>query len=307
MDAVRKLDYHRNIHARRLATGQSNLFGLVISDIENPFFGQVIRGFQAEAWSRGFDILLCNTDYDLQQTDAVMRKLIESGVRGAAVMTSSIAKSITSELTASGIGLVFCNLGPPETLVANIVIDYQLGIKGAIEHLVGLGHRRAAVIAGPLENRTAVAIQSALVVGLKGVGLTPSLVMNSDYRVDAGASAVGSILAHRDRPTVIFCGSDLIAMGAMNALEESGVKVPEDISVVGVNDISFAFLARPPLTTIRVPRHKLGAIAFHALDRMMNMKRKKGAEYYVETELVVRRSTAPATDGHGYVTPINNP
>ena len=102
------------------------------------------------------------------------------------------------------------------------------------------------------------------------------------------------ILAHRDRPTMIFCGSDLIAMGAMSALEECGVKVPEDISVIGVNDISFAFLARPPLTTIRLPRQKLGAIAFHALDRMMKMKRKKGAEYYVETELVVRRSTAPA-------------
>jgi DNA-binding LacI/PurR family transcriptional regulator len=93
---------------------------------------------------------------------------------------------------------------------------------------------------------------------------------------------------------VIFCGSDLIAMGAMNALEEAGVRVPEDVSIIGIDDISFAFLARPPLTTIRVPREQLGMQAFQALNKMLALKRKQGAEYVLETELVVRLSAGPA-------------
>ncbi len=117
---------------------------------------------------------------------------------------------------------------------------------------------------------------------------------SSDYRVDAGASAVRDILSAPDIPTVIFCGSDLIAMGAMNTLEEAGVKIPEDVSIIGIDDISFAFLARPPLTTISVPRERLGITAFEALEKMLKLKRHKGAEYHLETELVVRKSTAPA-------------
>jgi len=103
---------------------------------------------------------------------------------------------------------------------------------------------------------------------------------------------VRDILSAPDLPTVIFCGSDLIAMGAMTTLEEAGVRIPEDVSVIGIDDISFAFLARPPLTTISVPRERLGRIAFQALDKMLNLKRRKGADYYLETELVVRKSTA---------------
>jgi len=107
---------------------------------------------------------------------------------------------------------------------------------------------------------------------------------------------VRTILSEPEIPTVVFCGSDLIAMGAMSALEEAGVKIPEDVSVIGIDDISFAFLTRPPLTTIRVPREQLGTIAFEALDKMLSLKRRRGADYDLETELVVRKSTAAARE-----------
>jgi DNA-binding LacI/PurR family transcriptional regulator len=294
LEVVRQLNYYKNVHARRLATGRSDLFGLVISEIANPYFPEIIRGFQAAAWDRGFDVLLFNTEYQESRTKSVMRKLIESDVRGVAVMTSSVDKSTTSELTAAGIGVVFCNLGAPERLISNISIDYQRGISQAIEHVVALGHRRAAIIAGPGNNRTAITIRHALVTGLNERKLNPFPVIECNYRVDSGASAVRAVLSLPERPTVIFCGSDLIAMGAMKTLEEEGVQVPDDVSVVGIDDISFAFLARPPLTTISVPRERLGVIAFEALEKVLKLKRRKGAEYYLETELVVRRSTASA-------------
>ena len=293
LEIVQQLNYHKNVHARRLATGRSDLFGLVISEITNPYFHEIIRGFQAEAWDRGFDVVLCNTEYTARQNQSAIQKLIESDVRGVAIMTSSLDKKATADLTASGVGLVFCNLSPAGKLVSNVSIDYPRGIAQAIEHVVQLGHRRAAVIAGPEDNRTATTIRQALVAGLKQQGMNPLAVINSNYRVDAGASAVRAILSAPELPTVIFCGSDLIAMGAMNALEEAGVSIPEDVSVIGIDDISFAFLARPPLTTIRVPRERLGRIAFQALDKMLAMKRRKGSDCYLETELVVRKSTAP--------------
>jgi DNA-binding LacI/PurR family transcriptional regulator len=294
LEVVGQMKYYKNVHARRLSTGQSDLFGLVISEIANPFFPELIRGFQSCAWDRGFDVLLCNTQYNPERANTIMRKLLESDVRGVAIMTSSLPQGITSELVAAGIGVVFCNLAQPEKLVSTITIDYQRGISQSIEHIVGLGHRRAAVIAGPEDNRTAVTIKEALVNGLKDHGLPPFPVISGSYQIDSGASAVRTILSAHEKPSVIFCGSDLIAMGAMSALEHAGLDVPEDISVIGIDDISFAFLARPPLTTIRVPREQVGAVAFEALEKMLKLKRRKGADHYVQTELVVRESTGPA-------------
>jgi LacI family transcriptional regulator len=293
LKAVNELNYYKNVHARRLSTGKSDILGMVISEIANPYFPEVICGFQTAAWNEGLDVLLLNTEYDKKRTQSVFRKLLESDVRGVAVMTSSIDASAASILTEAGIGAVFCNLDEPQRLVSNIVIDYRRGALEAIEHAVGLGHHKAAVIAGPQTNATAMHICQALAQGLRRRKMMPFPVTHSDYRVDAGASAVSEILSARDIPTVIFCGSDLIAMGAMSALEEAGVRVPDDVSIVGIDDISFARLARPPLTTIHVPREQLGLTAFEALDRILKLKRKMGAEYRLETQLVVRSSTGP--------------
>lgn len=294
LETVHECNYFKNVHAKRLATGQSDLFGLVISEIANPYFPEIIRGFQATAWSQGFDVLLCNTEYDSDRTKAVMRKLRESDVRGAAIVTSSVDRNMAADLTAAGIPLVLCNADPAGKLVGNITIDYGPGIKKAIQHVVDLGHRGAAVIAGPGANWTAVAIKNALVSGLKARGLKPLCVLECNYRVDAGASAVREVLSRRHTPTVVFCGNDLIAMGAMSALEEAGVKVPDEVSVVGIDDIFFASLARPPLTTISVPREQLGVQAFEALTQILKRKQHKGSNYTLRTDLVVRRSTARA-------------
>ena len=225
-EVVESVNYYKNVHARRLSTGRSDLFGLVISEIASPYFSEVIRGFQAAAWDRDLDVLLLNTEYIPARTQAIIRKLIESDVRGVAIMTSSIDNNVTSDLKDAGIGVVFSNACHADTLVSSVSIDYSKGIAQAIEHVANLQHRRAAVIGGPEGNLTAANIKHALVKGLTKRGMTPFPITNSDYRVDAGASAVREILAAKEMPTVIFCGSDLIAMGAMNALEEAGVRVP---------------------------------------------------------------------------------
>lgn len=293
LNAADELHYFKNVHAQRLATGKSNLFGLVISEITNPYFPELIRGFQTAAWDRGYDVLLCNTEYNPERTRLVVRRLVENDVRGVAVMTTSVDESMTPELTAAGIGVVFCNLGRVGTLVSNISVDYRQGIAQAVQHAVDLGHRRAAVIAGPADNRTANTIKNMLVAGLHRQGLNSLPVIHCDSHIDAGAQAAPAVLAAPDPPTVIFCGSDQIALGAMSALEDAGVGIPGEMSVIGIDDVSFAFLARPPLTTISVPREQVGQLAFEALEKILRLKRRKGAEYSVKTELVIRKSTAP--------------
>lgn len=293
---VEELSYYKNVHAQRLATGHSDLLALVISEFANPFYPEVIRGFQAAAWDHGLDVLLLNTEYSRTRTDSLMRKLVEKDVSGVAILTSSIEMAAAAPLAEAGISMVFSNLYSAGKLVSNINVDYSRGISQAIEHVARLGHRRASVIAGPEGSRTAEHIKSALVKGLAYNKLRPFPVIHCDYRVDAGASAVKAILAAPQMPTVIFCGSDLIALGAMSALEEAGVRVPEEVSVVGIDNIAFASLARPSLTTIDVPREELGITAFRALEKMMQLKRRKGAEYTLKTELVVRKSTAKAAE-----------
>jgi LacI family transcriptional regulator len=182
----------------------------------------------------------------------------------------------------------------PNKLISTLLINYERGLVQAIEHVASQGHRRAAVIGGPPTNKTASRITDALVEGLKRRGLDPHPVTHSTNNFQAAASAVQLILAVNDRPTVIFCGNDLIAMGAMLALEAEGIQVPRDISIVGIDDIPFASLTRPPLTTIGVPREQLGVTAFQALDKMLKLKKRKGSEYVIETELVIRNSTAPS-------------
>src|SRR5260370_13836365 len=129
LEVVGQMKYIKNVHARRLATGRSDLFGLVISEIANPYFPEIIRGFQAAAWDRGFDVLLCNTQYDQTRTKSILRKLIESDVRGVAGKSHSISNHLASELIDAGIGVVFCNVSPAEKLVSTISIDYQRGIE----------------------------------------------------------------------------------------------------------------------------------------------------------------------------------
>src|SRR5215472_11134616 len=128
MKAVHEFNYFKNVHARRLATGRSDLFGLVISEIANPYFPEIIRGFQAAAWDAGFDVLLCNTEYDRSRTHSIIRKLIESDVRGVAIVTASLDRNMTQELTAAGIGVVFGNHGQAQTLISNVAIGYEHGI-----------------------------------------------------------------------------------------------------------------------------------------------------------------------------------
>ncbi|MGH9354435.1 MAG: LacI family DNA-binding transcriptional regulator [Terriglobia bacterium] len=294
LKAIQDLNYHRDAHARRLAIGQSDFFGLIVSDIVNPFFPELIKSFETAALDRGFDLMLSNTNYDPRRTQQAVRKMIENKVRGVAVMTSEFSVALTVELTANRVAVVFLDEGTVQPYTSCIRVNYSEGIYEAIHHLVELGHREIAFIAGPQSLRSAVTRRKAAADALRKHGVESAQTIEANHRAEGGISAVETLLKSSRFPTAVLCSNDLMAIGAMSAIQEAGLRVPEDVSVVGFDDIYFARITRPPLTTVNLPRDRVGSLALKALQRIIRSKNGTGAEYIVDTHLVIRKSTGPA-------------
>jgi LacI family transcriptional regulator len=252
----------------------------------------VIKSFEASALAKQLGLLLCNTDYDPKRTDASVRKMIENKVRGVAVMTSEWGTSLLRDFVAHRVATVFLDLGTVGKYVANIRVDYSKEIHQAIDHLHGLGHQHFAFIAGPQTLCSAVKRRIAFIEALGQRGLGDYLALEENHKVDGGIRAAQALLSHSPLPTAILCSNDLTAIGALHALQQAGLRVPQNVSGVGFDDIDFASFASPPLTTISLSRQRLGRLAFKALHEILKSKQKMGVEYSIATELVVRESTA---------------
>jgi DNA-binding LacI/PurR family transcriptional regulator len=291
-NAIRELRFYKDAHARRLASGRSDFFGLIVSDITNPFFPEIIRGFESAALERRFDTLLCDTNYDPRRSEACVRMMIENKVRGVAVMTSKLAPHLIEDLTANHVAVVSLDLGAAGFYTANLRVDYAQGIRQAISHLHSLGHKGIVFISGPQEVRSAMIRREAFVSSLRSHGLSAEHIVEGNHKADGGMRAAQTLLAQGNIPTAILCSNDLTAFGVMGTLREVGMRIPEDISIIGFDDIYFASVTTPPLTTVGLPRNKVGKLAFEALREILRKKKRGGREYDIETELVIRKSTA---------------
>ncbi len=292
LQAMRDLHYHGNAHARRLARGSSDFLGLIISDIENPFFPGLIKAFESAAIGHGYDVLLSTTNYDPLRTEASFRKMIENKAPGVAVMTSRVDASMADLLERNGVASVFLDSGDVGAIRSNVRLNYAKGANEAINYLYNLGHRRFALIAGPQNRPSHVAYRQAVTSALNEAGLEPH-TLEGQNDVGGGDKAVQLLLTSRNFPTAILCSNDLTAIGALRALIRAGIHVPDDVSIVGADDIPFAALTQPPLSTVRIPREKLGELAFDVLQGMLREK-KPGSESLLDTELVIRHSTGGA-------------
>jgi len=293
LQAMRELNYHGNAHARRLARGRSDFFGLIISDIENPFFPGLIKGFESAALERGFDLLLCTTNYDPERTRGAFRKMVENNVPGVAVMTSRVDRSLADVLVTHHIASVFLDADPPRAFKSNIRMNYAKGACEAIAYLYNLGHRDFFLIAGPQTRPSHQALRKAVEHALFERTILYRGVEGENTE-ESGAAQTRRLLSEKPLPSAILCSNDLTAIGVINELAKAGLRVPVDVSVVGADDIRFARLTRPPLTTIRIPKEALGRLAFMTLEEMVTSGRPLGFERTVDTELIIRDSTGPA-------------
>lgn len=294
LEAIRDLGYSQNQSARNLARGRSSLLGLIISDIRNPFFPEVTSAFQDEALAHNMDAVVLNTNYDPQRTVNAVRRLAGLQVPGVAILTSQIDPAVADLLPQAGVASVFLDLGRVGRNISNIVVDYAHGISEALGHLAGLGHRRIGYIGGPLTLPSAQLRKKAFMDSAIRAGLEPDRAIDADFTVKGGYMACAQLL-NGSPLTAIVTGNDLTAIGVLHSAFDGGLRVPEDLSVVGFDDIVFSEYTQPALTTVAVPRTELGRVAFEALWEMMQDPDQKGREFRVETHLVVRQSTLPAS------------
>ncbi|MDX2152158.1 MAG: LacI family DNA-binding transcriptional regulator [Bryobacteraceae bacterium] len=288
---AREMNYYRNAFGRRLARGRADAVGLIISDIVNPFFPELIRHFETAAVGRNLDTFICTTNYDAERAEHAVRRMIENRVQGVSIMTSQLNPALVDELLSAEIPVVRLDGGPVARGRSTIHVDYAGGAGEAVQHLRQLGHTTIGFLAG-LQNRvSAVTFRQAIVDAVRRNRLPEPAIVEGENTFDGGVAAMRTLLAERRDCTAVICGHDMSALGAMAAAVQAGLSVPGDISIVGADDIAFAQYAQPSLTTIRVPRDELGRMAFEALDRMIRSKSRRGAAYTLETHLVARAST----------------
>lgn len=298
MHAIESCNYYPNAHARSLASGRSNTLGLLISDISNPFFPELVKSIETVAFEKGHDVILANTDYDDERTLNNVRRFIERKVAGVALMTSELDQGLIDELARCHVPVVFLDIGSAGVCMSNIVVDYEVGINEAITHLHWLGHRKIAYIGGPTRLRSAAkrleAFRNSMAHQLPESA--PLLIYESDFRLEGGRRVAREMLALSELPTAVVVANDMMALGVVQEFHERGLSVPEDVSIVGFDDIAFAALSNPPLTTVCLPRVELGRKAVEALIATVEHPDQQGVEINVPTYLVLRDSTAPPVE-----------
>lgn len=294
---IEKLGYYPNIHARTLVSGKSHMLGLVISDIANPFFPELVKSFEDMALQASFEVIITDTNYQPARMVSCIRRMLERKVDGVAVMTSEMDRDVViDEFAKRHIPIVFLDVGKVKDRISNISVNYTQGVQEAVRHLVDLGHSRIGFVSGPMALRSARTRRDAFLKCLNEYELVrdPHLVEEGNHKIDGGERAMRNLLALSHPPTAVLTSNDLTAIGALRAIHLAGLRVPDDISVIGFDDIDLSQTTQPPLTTVRLSRAELGRTAFEALHRVIKEESIRGKKYTLETHLIIRESTGKA-------------
>ena len=295
---VDELGYYPNTQARALVSGKSRIFGIVVSEITNPFFPEIVHTFEELAVQSGYEILLASTVHDSKRMRTSVRRMIEQRVDGVAIFTFGMEELLLDDLRLRKVPLVFVDVGRDAPRVSNIRIDYQHGIRQAVQHVAALRHTRISFVSGPLHLPSALARKRAFEDSMAEIGLSvdPEILVEQDHTMEGGKRALRKLIALPDRPTAVLCSNDMTAIGVMREAYDQGISVPQELSVVGFDNIRLSEFMIPPLTTIDMSQTELARIAFKALvsDIGRETPAEHGTEYVLSTNLVIRRSTALA-------------
>ena len=294
-NVVEKLGYYPNTQARALVSGRSRIFGLIISEITNPFFPEIVQVFERIAVQHHYEILLTSTGNDPKRVETAVRRMIERRVEGVAVMTFGMEEVLLEDLKLRKVPLVFADVGLSGPHVSNIRIDYLHGIRQAVQHLAALRHQKIAFVSGPLRLKSAEARKQAFIRSMEEIGLEvdKNLIVEGNHTIEGGIAALGQLLSLPARPTAVLCSNDMTALGVMRKSYEDGISIPRDLSVIGFDDIHFAQFVLPALTTVQMSQAELARLAFNAL--LTEVQRETpsttGTECVLTTHLVLREST----------------
>jgi LacI family transcriptional regulator len=286
-DAIAKLGWVPNGSAATLRAGRATLVGLIVPDIRNPFFTEVARGAEDMAAASGEAIVVCNTDWLLDSERRALDALARQQVRGVIINPAGEDERYLEWLINRGMALVLLDHRRSAGLVPSVVVDDVLGGRLAGDHLIDLGHRRVALVNGPTSIPQCEDRRLGLLGALEKAGLDPErdLVEVEVEAMDAasGLAAVDDIF-EAAAPTAIFCTNDLLAIGVIRGLRLRGLRAPNDVSVVGYDDVELAAMTDPPLTTVHQPSYELGETAYELLRRGAEPEQRSFSPHLVQRE-----------------------
>jgi LacI family transcriptional regulator len=292
-EAAASLGYQVNPIARSLKTRRSEMVGVLVPDLTNPLFPPIVRGIEDALSESGYTVLTANTDGDPARTSARFAAMQARQVDGFIVATALLDDPVLHEAAARGVPIVTVNRQTEHLDVSGVAGDDATGIEQTVDHLVTLGHRDIAHIAGPLDVSTGAVRLRAFRAAMQRHGLRDDRFVEAEaYSETAGRTALLQLL-EENRPTAVVAGNDLLALGCYDALVEAGLTCPDDLSVAGFNDLPFISRLLPPLTSVRVPQYQLGVEAARLLLDRLSGRTVTSRVVLLPVQLVVRGSTAP--------------
>ncbi|MFL5185035.1 LacI family DNA-binding transcriptional regulator [Microvirga tunisiensis] len=297
LEAIAKTGYVPNPAARTLRSQKTYMVLVVLPDLSNTFFSKILRGIEETLFEAGYGMIISDLDGSPEKEAHFAAFTAAGRVDGAILLNGHLfgqSREGEGQPARIKIPLVAVCEAIPGADIPQIEIDNRAAAYGMTQHLASLGHRSIAYVSGPASNILERERFQGFKDGLETAGLPfdPALVLPGDYTIEAGVRAGQDLVARPTRPTAVFCTSDEMAIGLMRTLFSAGLRVPEDISVAGFDDIEFAAVAEPPLTTIHQPRRELGQAAASALIELLQ-GRSSPKRIRLETELVIRDSVAP--------------
>jgi LacI family transcriptional regulator len=294
--AANELGYRPNPIARGLKTNRSYTIGVVIPDLLNPIFPPIVRGIEDQLADAGYTPLIVNTDNDPERERSHMEAMRARQVDGLIAATARLDVELLRETAAGGTPLVLVNRSLEDGSVPAVTVDDRQGIALAVEHVAKLGHRQIGHVAGPQNVSTGHRRYLGFREAMEDVGLpvTPEHVSFAEaFTESEGARACRQVLAHEPAVTAIVAANDRLAIGCYDALEAHGLSCPDDVSIVGFNDMPFIDRLRPPLTSVRIPQREIGSVAAELLIEQLTDGGGPVREILLEPTLIVRASTAP--------------
>ncbi len=287
--------YRPSAVARGLVTRKTKTVGLVVTTVADPFASAVACGIEQTAQDHGYAVFLANSNANAEHERKMVQAMAERRVDGIIVTSSRVGSDYLPMLAQLNVPMVLVNDQYPGDFVHSEMIANEEGSRAATEHLIGLGHRRIAYVGDRSGYQTETERLEGYKQALAGAGIEfdGELAVHGDGRAEGAAQAMAALLTLPEKPTAVCCYNDMTAMGAIRAIHGCGLRVPEDVSVTGFDDLFFAEYLEPPLTTVRQPMRRMGEMAMENLLKLMSGE-VSVAQAKVEAELIVRKSTTKA-------------
>ena len=292
--AMKVLGYQPNVLARSLRRGKTHTIGVILPDNANPYFAEVVRGIEDTSFSLGYSVMLCNSDNDLDKERLYTNVLIEKQVAGIIFVAAGLSEENIHNLQRRGVPSVLVDRQVSGVEIDSVFADNQSGGFLAANHLLSMGHTSIACISGPRGVRSSSERIAGFRQALEAAGIEPNPmgVIVGDFQYQSGYAAAKKLLHAADRPSAIFACNDLMAIGAYRCAHENQLRIPQDLSIIGFDDIPLSEFTNPQLTTIHQSKVKMGAQAAELLLGRITNGSLSTRQVIVPVRLVVRASTA---------------